>query len=58
MNFDLEYKLKQFREAQSGYYDENNKRYSSTPISDENSELMLEIINELEGELVKVEERA
>jgi hypothetical protein len=55
MNFDLEYKLQQFREAQSGYYDENGKRYSSTPINTGNAELMLDIINELESALVNVE---
>ena len=55
MEFDLEYKLQQFREAQSGYYDGNGKRYSSTPISTENAELMLEIINELESALANAE---
>lgn len=55
MEFDLEYKLQQFREAQSGYYDKNGKRYSSTPINTGNAELMLEIINELESALANAE---
>jgi len=55
MEFDLEYKLQQFRKAQSGYYDESGKRYSNTPISNENAELMLDIINELESALAKAE---
>ena len=51
MKYEIEYKLQLFREAQSGYFDENGKRYKATPISSDNAELMLQLINELESEL-------
>lgn len=54
MEFDLEYKLQQFREVEKDYFDENNERYS-TKIGKESSEMMLQLINELECALGKAE---
>lgn len=54
MDFDLEYKLQQFREVEKDYFDENNERYS-TKIGKESSEMMLQLINELECALAKAE---
>ena len=56
INFNLEYKLQQFREVQGEYYNDadNDKRYNNK-IGNENAELMLQLINELEGELRKAE---
>lgn len=58
MEFDLEYKIKLFREEQPSLYDEFNKRYSATPIGKETAETMLEIINELEIALLKSEQES
>lgn len=55
MKFDLEYKLQQFREEQSSLFDENNERYTATPIGKYTSEMMLQLINELEVELLNAE---
>lgn len=55
MDFELEYKLKLFRENQPELFDENNERYTSTPIGKETSEMMLQLINEFESALAKAE---
>lgn len=54
MDFDLEYKLQLFREVEKDYFDENNERYS-TKIGKESSEMMLQLINELESALANAE---
>ena len=55
MEFDLEYKLQQFREEQPELFDKNGERYTATPISKSNGEMMLQLINELESALAKAE---
>lgn len=55
MDWDTEYKLKMFREEQDGLFDSNGERYTSTPIGKETSEMMLQLINELESALVRIE---
>lgn len=55
MEFDLEYKLQQFREVEREYFDENGERYTRTPIGKESSEMMLQLINELSGAMAKAE---
>jgi len=55
MDFELEYKLKQFREEQPDLFDENNERYAATPIGRETGEMMLQLINEFESALAKAE---
>jgi hypothetical protein len=55
MDFDLEYKLQLFREEQPELFDAKGKRYTGTRLSNETAEMMFELINELEGALVKVE---
>jgi len=47
MEFDLDYKLQQFREEQPELFDKNGKRYTGTPLSNRTAEMMLELINEL-----------
>lgn len=54
MDYELEYKLQQFKDEQSELFDENGKRYSNTPISDRTAELMLELINDFECETAKI----
>ena len=54
-NFDLEYNLMLFREAQSELFDANNERYTNTPISDSTAELILELINKFEKEIEELE---
>jgi hypothetical protein len=48
MNFEIEYKLELFREEQPSLFDEDNKRYTSTPIGKATAEIMLQLINEME----------
>jgi len=55
MEFDLEYKLQQFRDEQPELFDEKGERYIATPISKSNGEMMLQLINELESALEKAE---
>ena len=55
MEFELEYKLKLFREEQPDLFDKNNERYTATPIGKETGEMMLQLINELECALAKAE---
>ena len=55
MEFDLEYKLQQFRDEQPELFDKNGERYTATPISKNNGEMMLQLINELESALAKAE---
>ena len=57
MEFDLEYKLQLFREEQPELFDENNERYTATPIGKHNGEIMLQLINELESALLKAEQK-
>ena len=55
-NFDLNYKLDQFRkERLSDLFDENGKKYTGVGISNYECEMMLELINELEKEVLKLE---
>lgn len=55
-NFDLEYKLEQFRkEHLTDLFDENGKKYTGVGISNSECETMLELINELEKEVEKFE---
>ena len=55
-NFDLEYKLEQFRkEHLSDLFDRKGKRYTGVLMSNSQSETMFELINELEQELLKNE---
>jgi hypothetical protein len=55
-NFDLEYKLEQFRkEHLTDLFDENAKKYTGVGISNSECETMLELINELEKEVLKNE---
>lgn len=55
-NFDLEYKLEQFRkEHLTDLFDENGKKYTGVGISNSECETMLELINELEKEVEKNE---
>lgn len=52
-NFDLEYKLEQFRkEHLTDLFDENGKRYTGVGLSNSQAEIMLELINELEKEVL------
>ena len=55
MEFDLEYKLKLFREIESENFDANGKRYTNVNFGKETSEMMLQLINELESALAKHE---
>lgn len=56
-NFNLEFKLEQFRkEHLCDLFDENGKRYAGTLLSNSQAEMMLELINELENEIIKIEE--
>ena len=55
MEFDLEYKLKLFREIESENFDEKGERYTGSNFSKETSEMMLQLINELESALAKYE---
>ncbi len=57
MNFNLEWKLELFRAVQRGLFDDEGKRYYGVDISYRESELMLEIINELEDELLNLEKQ-
>ncbi len=57
MNFDLEWKLELFRAEQRELFDDEGKRYYGVDISYRESELMLEIINELEDELLNLEKQ-
>lgn len=53
-NFDLEYKLEQFRrEHLTDLFDRKGKRYNGVSLSNSQAEIMLELINELEAELIK-----
>ena len=55
-NFDLEYKLEQFRkEHLTDLFDKNGKKYTGVGISNSECEIMLELINELEKEVLKNE---
>jgi len=54
MEFDLEYKLGLFREEQPSLFDENDARYTATPIGKETAEMMLQLINEMERALAKM----
>lgn len=54
-NFNLEYKLKEFRKEQKELFDENNKRYTGVILSNRQAKFMLEIINELEQEIDSLE---
>jgi hypothetical protein len=55
-NFDLDYKLEQFRkEHLTDLFDENGKKYTGVGISNSETETMLELINELEKEVLKIE---
>lgn len=55
MDFDLEYKLQEFRKEQHEIFDEDGKRYGATPISNNTGERMLQLIDELECALAKAE---
>lgn len=55
MEFDLEYKLQEFRKEQHEIFDEDGKRYGATPISNNTGERMLQLIDELECALAKAE---
>ena len=54
-NFNLEYKLKQFREEQHELFDAEGKRYTGTYLSHMTAELMLDIINDMEHEIELLE---
>jgi len=55
-NFDLDYKLEQFREKHlADLFDETGKRYTGVLLSNSQAEIMLELINELEKEVLKNE---
>ena len=54
-NFDLEYKLKEFRQEQKELFDENCKRYTGVGLANRQAELMLELINEMEKEIESLE---
>jgi hypothetical protein len=53
MDFELEYKLQQFKDEQSELFDENGKRYTGVKLSNRTAELMLELINDFEHALAK-----
>ena len=55
MEFDLEYKLKLFREIEKENFDEKGERYTDSNFGKETSEMMLQLINELENALVEYE---
>ena len=55
VNYDLEYKLKKFRQEQNELFDENFKRLSGVALSERQAELMLELINEMEKEIELLE---
>jgi len=54
-NFNLEYKLKQFRGEQHELFDAEGKRYTGTYLSHRTAELMLDIINDMEHEIELLE---
>ena len=45
MEYDLEYKLQQFREEQPELFDAKGKRYTGTELSNRTAEMMFELIN-------------
>jgi hypothetical protein len=49
MEFETEYLLKEFREIQDQYFDENNKCYTGVNLSANIMEKMLELIDNLSG---------
>lgn len=53
IDFDLEYKLQQFREVQLDYFNENGEKYTHRPMDKETPEMMLQLIDELERALIK-----
>jgi hypothetical protein len=55
MEFDLEYKLENFRKEQHELFDENGNRYTGVPLSNRTAEMMLELINDLEKSLINEE---
>jgi hypothetical protein len=58
MDFDLEYKLQLFREEQPELFDAKGKRYTGTELSNRTSEMMFELINELERALEEIQNEA
>ena len=54
-NFNLEYKLKEFRKERKELFDEEGKRYTGVGMSNRQANLMLEIINEMEQEIDSLE---
>ena len=55
-NFNLEYKLEEFRKDAIDLFDESGKKYGGVEISNREAELMFELINELEDEINKIED--
>ncbi len=57
MKFDLECNLELFRLEQPGLFDNEGKRRSDVLLSDWHAELMLDLINDLKTELLKLEKQ-
>lgn len=53
MDFEIEYKLGLFRDEQPSLFDENNERYTATPIGKKTAEMMLQLIDEMEKALAE-----
>lgn len=56
MDFDLEYKLKNFRQEAKSLFDEHGERFSATPISDSTAKIMLQLINEMDEVIARLED--
>ena len=55
MEFELEYKLNEFREMQDQYFDKNNKCYTGINLSANIMEIMLKLIDELSKRVNEIE---
>ena len=55
MKFDLEYDLEQFMLEKNELFDEENRRYSGTILSNNFAEKMLKLIYDLKRELEEIE---